>query len=143
MDTKINNHKSNLKTRKQVEREISHKFYTFYKRTLECTPQKVICYISAHYLILLAEEAVTPLELTISQKGQTEILLEIRQNINRVLKSQLQKIVEEITGVGIIDIICDLNFNSHRMMAMALLTYAPELRSKNSRIISSKEPKTA
>lgn len=143
MDTKTNKHKLKLKTRKQVEREISQKLYAFHKHNLGCSPQKVVCYLFANYLIVVVEDAITPLELTIRKKGKIEILLEIRQTINRVLKSKLQKIVEELLLVKTIDIICDLNFDSHRMMAMALLTETPKLRSKNPRLSNSIEPKTA
>lgn len=127
-NNKLQIKKTELPTRKQLERAISQKFYALYRQKIGCSPGKVTCTIYANYLIIVAEEAITPLELTIKKNGQVEILFEIRQSINRVLKTQLKKLVEEIAVVGIVDLICDLSFDSRRMMAIAILAELPQVR---------------
>ena len=94
------------------------------------SPQEVVCKLFKNYLILVVEEAVSPLEQTISKSGHTEILREIRQSINPVMKSELKKLVKETAAVEIIDLVCDLNIDSHRLMAIALLSEPPVVRVK-------------
>lgn len=135
MDIKENNKQTPIRTtetltRKQLEREISQSFYAFYRQTVGCSPQKVNCNLFANYLVIVAEEGITPLELTIKKSGEIEILCEMRRSINQVLKFRLKELVEEKAIVEVIDLICELNFDTGRIIATALLLEPPLLRSK-------------
>lgn len=139
MDTKNNNKKlplktTNLPTRKQLERIITQSFREFYRQRLGCNLQKASCTLFCNYLVIVAEEGITPIEKTIKELGQIETLLEIRQSINRVLKPQLKEIIQEIVVVEINDIICHLNFDSGRLMAIAVFNESPKIRSKKSKV---------
>lgn len=135
MDMRNNDRKpivelAQLPTRRQLQRSVSQNFASFYRQRVGCSPQKVTCTIFANYLVIIAEKAITPVEETIKETGQIEIIFEIRQGINKILKSQLKKLVEELVMVEVIDLICGHNFESGRVMAIAVLIRPPQVRGR-------------
>lgn len=123
-----------LLTIKQLERAISQSFFAVYRQKLGCSPQKVICNICDNFLVIVAEEGSTPLELTMHKKGQTEIVSTIRHSVNRVLKIELSKIIQELALLEVVDLGCEFNIDSHRLIATAILERSPSVRSKRSKI---------
>lgn len=130
MDIKNNNQYRELPTCKQLERAISQNFYACNRQTIGYSPQKINCTIFENYLVIVGEEAITPLESTIRNSGRVEILREVRRSINQALQSQLEKSIKNIAKVEVIDSICQLNFDTGRLMAIALLQQPPQTRSK-------------
>lgn len=88
----------------------------------------------------MAENASTPLERIMHQKGKTKMINAIRPSINRVLKQELGEIIEEITLVKVSDLICELNFDSHRLIASVVLEREPSLRSKKAKTKFANKP---
>ena len=135
---KINNRLSvestELLTQKQLERAVSQKFFELYRRKVGCSPKKVTCFIFDKVLVILAEGASTSLEIAMQEKGKGEIVSAIRHSVNRVVKTEIRKIVEELAAVKITDLCCEINSDSHRLVATAILEKAPLLRSKKSKI---------
>ena len=121
-----------LPTHKQLERTIAQKFCAWHRQRLGCIPQKATCTLFNRFLIIMAENASTPLERIMHQKGETNMIDAIRPSINRVLKQELGQIIEEITLVKVSDLICELNFDSHRLIASVILEREPLVRSKKS-----------
>lgn len=135
MDMRNNDRKpivelAQLPTRRQLERVVSQNFDSFYRQRVGCSPQKVTCTIFANYLVIVADQAITPVEQAIKETGQIEIVCEIRERINKILKSQLKKLVEELVMVEVVDLICGHNFESGRVMAIAILNEPPQVRSR-------------
>lgn len=122
---------SQLPTVKQLERTIYQNFSTLYKLKVGWSPQRINCTIFQNYLVIVAEQALSPLEMNIKQSGQTNVLLKIRENIDQIISQELQQLIEKITGVEVIDLVCRLNLNSNRLMAIAMLAESPEVRTKH------------
>lgn len=118
-----------LPTSKQLERTISQKFAALYRHKLGYFLRQVQCKIFDNYIVIVADNAITPLELMIRNSGQIETLLEMRRSIDPVLKSQLSLAIEEIISVKVEDALCELNFETNRMMAIAILAETPKVRS--------------
>ncbi|MEO0834533.1 MAG: Na-translocating system protein MpsC family protein [Cyanobacteria bacterium J06642_3] len=129
-----------LPTHKQIERTVAQKFCTWYRGRLGCLPQKTTCTLFNRFLIIMAENASTPLERIMHQKGETKMINAIRPSINRVLKQELGEIIEEITLVKVSDLICELNFDSHRLIASVVLEREPSLRSKKAKTKFANKP---
>ena len=120
-----------LLTIKQLEREVAHRFQAINRQMLGCYTQKASCTIFNTYVNVVVENAATPLELAMYEQGQMEMLLSLRQAINQTLKAQLDAIIPEITSVGVKDLVCELNFDTNRLIAIAILTEFPTIRKKN------------
>ncbi|MEM7761884.1 MAG: Na-translocating system protein MpsC family protein [Cyanobacteria bacterium P01_A01_bin.40] len=134
MDIKNNNlpiKAVDLPTLKQLERTITQKFHALYRLKIGCSPRKATCTIFKNYLVIVAEDVLSPLELTIKNSGQAEFLEEIRQSINRVIRFELRKLLEEIAKVEIVDLVCKRNLDSNRIIAIAILSNAPQVRRKS------------
>lgn len=130
MDIQNNSQFRELPTCKQLERAISQNFYASNRQTIGYSPQKISCTIFNNYLVIVGEEAITPLESTMKNSGRVEILREVRRSINQALQSQLEMTIRNIAKVEVIDSICQLNFDTGRLMAIALLKQPPQTRSK-------------
>ncbi|MEL7076302.1 MAG: Na-translocating system protein MpsC family protein [Cyanobacteria bacterium J06631_6] len=117
-------------THKQLERDIAHRFRAFNREKIGCASQDVTCTIFSNYLVLVAEGALTTLEQTIYHSGEISMIESLRQNINQVLKQELDQIVREMALVDTKDVVCELNYETERLIAIAILTTAPAVRKK-------------
>ena len=122
-----------LPTRKQLERDIAHKFNAINYQMLGCRSEKMTCTIFDSYLAIVGESAMTPVEQAIYSKGQTDIILAIRESINRTLQQQLEQIVKELVRVEPLDSCCKLSLNTGRLIAFVILSEIPTFRLKRSR----------
>lgn len=122
-----------LPTRKQLERDIAHKFNAFNYEILGCRSAKMTCTIFDSYLTIVGESAMTPVEQTIYQKGQADIILAIRESINQTLQQQLEQIVKQLVGVEPLDSFCKLSLNTERLIAFVILSETPAFRIKRAR----------
>lgn len=128
-----------LLTHKQLEREVAHQFQALNRQILGCCSQKASCTIFNNYLNIVVENAITPLESTMYEKGQIEMLCILRQTIDHVLKDRLSIIIQEVTSVEVKDLVCQLSLDTGRLIAMAVLSKFPPVRSKkHSKIASDK-----
>lgn len=122
-----------LPTRKQLERDIAHKFNAFNYKILGSRSAKMTCTIFDSYLTIIGESAMTPVEQTIYQKGQTDIILAIRESVNQTLQQQLEQIIKELVRVEPLDSFCKLSLNTGRLIAFVILSETPSFRLKRAR----------
>lgn len=120
-------------TRKQIERDIAHRFNAFNNQTIGSHPEKMTCTIFDRYLAIVGEDAMTPIEKIVCQSGQTEIILAMRESVDLSLKTELNKIICELIQVEPLDSFCQLSLNTGRLMAFAILSDSPRFRVKQSR----------
>ncbi|MEM8829109.1 MAG: Na-translocating system protein MpsC family protein [Cyanobacteria bacterium P01_G01_bin.19] len=121
---------SQIPTLKQLERTISQKFFVLYRQKLGITPKVVVCSIFQTYLIVVAEKLLSPLELTMQQSGEIKFLEEIRRDVDRSLESALGSLIEEIARVKVVDLVCQVNIDSDRLIAVAILDKPPAVKQK-------------
>ena len=133
MNDNSNKPNLHLPTRKQLERSISHDFAKFYAWRLGWSPRNVACTIFANYLIIVAEEALTPVETAIKALGEVDILLQTRQSIDKAIEPQLSELIWKQIAVEIEDLFCNINFDTGRMIAFANLAEEPRFRAKKSK----------
>ena len=119
-----------LPTLKQLERSIYQQFSSLYREKTGAALQKASCSIFKTYLIIVAEQALSPLEATLKSSGELELLKEMRFSVERIIESELKNLIKEIAGVDTIDLICGLNLNSGRIIATAILFEFPKVRAK-------------
>ncbi|MEM6611746.1 MAG: Na-translocating system protein MpsC family protein [Cyanobacteria bacterium P01_C01_bin.72] len=123
-------------THKQLERDIAHRFRTFNREKIGCVFKEVTCTIFNNYLVLLVDGALTALEETIYKSGETKIVETLRQSVNLVLKQELRQIVNEMALVDTKDLVCELNYETKRLIVFAIMTSAPAVRKKRKTDIS-------
>jgi len=122
-----------LPTRKQLERDIAHKFNAFNYKILGSRSAKMTCTIFENYLAIVGESAMTPVEQTIYQKGQGDIILAIRESVNQTLQQQLEQIIKELVRVEPLDSFCKLSLNTGRLIIFVILSETPAFRIKRVR----------
>ena len=119
-----------IPTIKQLERAVSQAFLALYRSKIGHSPGQVTCMIFKNYLVIVIEEALTPLEVTMIEQDQTELLAEVRQEIHEVFKPHLKQLIEKIADKEVIDLICKLNIDSSRLIEIAVMDEAPIVRRK-------------
>lgn len=120
-------------TRKQLERDIAHRFNTFNSKTIGSRPEKMTCTIFDKYLTVVGERAMTPIEKIIYQRGETKIVSAMRESVNQSLEIHLNKIIRELMQIEPLDSFCKLSLNTGRLVAFAILSESPRFRIKQVR----------
>ena len=119
-----------LPTRKQLEREIAHRFQAFHRQKIGSSPKKVSCTIFDNYLVVTVEEAISPVELALNEGGQTDVANQIRSNLDRILKQEIDKIVRETVGIAVNQCVGELNLQTEAFITLVVLEQSPVLRVK-------------
>lgn len=121
-----------LPTCKQLERDLSQNIRAFYVKEINHPPQKITCKIFSRYIAIVSEEALTPLEISIWELGEKDFILEIRREIDKVIKPKLSKLIEEMLNIQVEDILSDVSFTKNRIASIVLLSNIPQTRKSKS-----------
>lgn len=117
-----------LPTRGQLERELSQKIYAFYREKLQQNPSKIISQILEKKIVVVIEESISNTEKILIEQGKIKLAKEVRDNLDFSLKSELQELIKEVTGVKVIDILTDATLKTARTGIIIILDSMPQIR---------------
>lgn len=118
-----------LLTRGQLERELSQKIQAFYRSQLGHRPSKVTCQLFNTKLAVIIENSITSAEQILFDEGKSDLAEKVRSNLDNAIKPDLQKLIEEITQVGVADMLSDATLETGRTGIIVILSEAPKIRS--------------
>lgn len=121
-----------LPTRKQLEKELSRGIQILYKEELGYFPSTITCELFDRYLAIIVEEATTPLEQNLWQTENSQLIEQVRSEINLILKPKLISIIETKLDVEIQEFLYNVTFSTNRMVTLVILTRPPLLRNSKS-----------
>ena len=129
---------TSIPTRGQLERTLSQRIQALYREQLGHRPGKVTCQVFGEQLAIVIEDSITQPEQVLANEGQSSLAQEVRSELDSALQPQLKTLIEEIVGVGVVDLLSDATLESGRTGMIVVLDNPPEVRSSNS-----KKPQTA
>ncbi|PPS43950.1 DUF2294 domain-containing protein [Chroococcidiopsis sp. TS-821] len=119
---------SSTPTRGQIERALSQRIQALYRNQLEHQPSRISCQIFDEKVAIILEDSITQPEQLLVNTGQEELAQEVRSEIDEALKPQIQSIIEEIVGVGVVDLLSNAKLDTGRTATVAILAETPKLR---------------
>ena len=115
-------------TYRQIETELSQKIRNFYLEKIDFKPQKVTCKLFDKYVVVVADNAVAPIESNLWRSGDSNLIEQARDRVNAILKSELSKLISEALEVEILELISKTAFETNRCIIIAVLSQPPQVR---------------
>ena len=119
----------NLLTRGQLERELSQKIQAFYRNSLGHQPSKVTCQLFDTKLAVIIENSITSAEQILLDEGKSKLAKKVRSSLDDAIQSDLKKLIEEIIGIKIVDVLSDATLETRRTGIIVILSDSPKVRS--------------
>lgn len=119
-------------TRGQMERTLSQKIQALYREKLGHQPSKVAVTLAKEKITIIVEDAITQPEKVLTEMGQEELTEKVRSDLDQAIKPYLKELIEEITGVEVVDLLCDTTLETERTGTIAVLASQPKLRNSPS-----------
>ncbi|MGD1855897.1 MAG: DUF2294 domain-containing protein [Leptolyngbyaceae cyanobacterium] len=120
------------KTKGQLEREISQRIRTLYKKCLGHKLSQANCQLFDSKIAIVLEDSVTQPEKFLVGEGETELIEEVHDNLGQSIYPQIKTLIEEILGVKVLDLLSDVTLETERTGIIVILDKAPSIRSKES-----------
>ena len=119
---------NNLKTRGQLERELSQKIQAFYRSHLGHQPSKVTCQLFDSKLAVIVENSITNAEQILFDEGKNDLAKKVRSHLDSAVKPDLKRLIEEIAKVEVLDMLSDATLETGRSGLIVILSDPPEVR---------------
>ena len=121
-----------LRTRGQLERELSQNIQAFYRCNLGHQPSKVTCQLFDAKLAVIIEDSITSAEQILVEKGKRDLAEKVRSNLDNAIQPELKQLIEEIAEVEVVDILSDATLNTRRTGMIVILSGIPKVRNSES-----------
>lgn len=112
----------------QVEREITNQVRSFYASGLGIRCGQIICHFFDTKLVITIEKALSPLEKFFLSQGETPFAEETRLRLDRMIKSAIKDMIEDILGQTVIDVIISSALTIEVTSIMVILQEIPAVR---------------
>ncbi len=122
----------NKSTIGQVEREISQRIRSLYNNQLGIRPSQIICHCFDKEIVITIGDSVTQVEQTLIEENYKKLAEEVRLSLNKIIKSRIKDLIEEITDKNVIDVISNSSLTTNRTGIIAILDQSPVVRNSES-----------
>ncbi|PSO59370.1 MAG: hypothetical protein BRC39_11360 [Cyanobacteria bacterium QH_7_48_89] len=119
-------------TRGQLERTLSQRIQAFYRNQLGQQPSKVTCQLFDYGLAIILENSITLPEKRLAEHEKIQLAETVHSNLDKVIKPQLQALIEEILQVSVLDLFTDAGLETGRTGILAVLADVPQVRNPES-----------
>ncbi|MEO0926596.1 MAG: DUF2294 domain-containing protein [Cyanobacteria bacterium J06643_13] len=116
----------------QLERIISQKVRALYRQQLGHQPTRVDCHLLGNKLVISLENVVTPLEKLLAEAQSSILIDQVRAFIDQTMKPLLQKLVEEISQVNVVNCLYDTAIETGYAGAILVFANPPQVRRSKS-----------
>ena len=124
----LSKNSSQQQTAGQLERQVSQKIQAFYRIQLGHQPSKIMCQLFDSKLAIVIEDSVTQPEQLLAEEGQSELAEQVRHDLDKVLRPQIIKLIEEALSVEVLDLMSDATLETGRTGMIAVLGDTPDVR---------------
>jgi uncharacterized protein YbcI len=116
----------------QLEREISQRVSSLYNEKLGQRPKQIICHFFDSELVISLENSVTQTERTLLDGGHETLVEQIRLLLDKIIKTELQILIEKVIGKPILDLMSNTNLATGRTGIIVILDELPAVRNPES-----------
>lgn len=113
------------KVREQLEEVLSQRIQTLYSQKLDHQPSHVSCELFNEQLAIVIDGCLTQPEKILLNKGHSELAQQVRLDLNKVIQTEMQQVIEDVLGVPVIDLLSDATLETGRTGLIVILATAP------------------
>ncbi|MEL6786935.1 MAG: DUF2294 domain-containing protein, partial [Cyanobacteria bacterium J06607_15] len=110
-----------------------------YRQQLGHQPTRVDCHLLGNKLVISLENVVTPLEKLLAEAQSSILIDQVRAFINQTMKPLLQKLVEEISQVNVVNCLYDTAIETGYAGAILVFANPPQVRRSKSSLKRSQQ----
>jgi uncharacterized protein YbcI len=118
-------------TNDQLSSSLNQRIEQLYQTHLDHHPSKVTCQTFEGKLAILLEDALTRPEQLLFSQGQTELVRQVRECLYDILCPRLKDLIQEITGITVVDLLTATQLETGRVSFMVILAAPTDLASSN------------
>lgn len=115
-------------TRGQLQRTLSQEIQKLYKEHLGHTASKVTCQMFGQELTIIIENSITQPEQLIAEEGDLDLAAKVRSDLDSAIRPKLSVLINQVLGVGVVDILSDATLKTGRTAIVAILDEQPATR---------------
>ena len=119
---------SETQTRGQLERTLSQRIRALYRTQLGQQPSRVQCQIFDGKVVIVLEDSITKTEQFLVASGQEKLAEQVRDDLDKAFNPQLTKLIQEVIGIEVVDILTDATLKTGRTGTIAVLADTPQFR---------------
>ena len=112
--------------REQLEEVLSQRIQTLYSQKLGHQPSHVSCELFNEQLAIVIDGCLTQPEKILLNKGHSELAQQVRLDLNKVIQTEMQQVIEDVLGVAVIDLLSDVTLETGRTGLIVILASAPQ-----------------
>ena len=113
-------------TRGQLERTLSQQFQKLYREHLNHSTGKVTCQLFDDKLTIIVEDSLTQPEQLLLEESKSEIVEQMRSDLDDAIRPKIIDLVEEILGQKVIDLMSDTTLKTGRSGVVIILSGQPQ-----------------
>lgn len=122
---------ASLPTRGQLERSLSQQLQALYRERLGHRPREVMCQIFDEKVAIILENAITPPEQILATTGKEDLAEQVNAGLGDVIDPEIKKLIAEVLGVGVVDLLKDSTLATERTGIIAILAEVPQVRDRH------------
>ena len=115
-----------LITSKQLQLRLAEKIQVLYEQQLNHQLSQVTCKIFNNTIVLVMEGVTTRPEQVLTEFDRKELAQEMRTVLDRTILPKIQKIIEEMMPVNVVDFLCDTTLETGRAGIIAIFEFHTE-----------------
>ena len=119
---------SETQTRGQLERTLSQRIKALYRTQLGQQPSRVQRQIFDGKVVIVLEDSITKTEQVLVASGQEKLAEQVRDDLDKAFNPQLTKLIQEVIGIEVVDILTDATLKTGRTGTIAVLADTPQFR---------------
>lgn len=112
---------------KQLETSLSQRIEALYLAQLGHQPSQIFCQLNNNKLTIIVEKSVTKPVQFLIESGKQEVAEVLHSNVQKALQPQLKSLIEEVVGVGVVDLFDNSELNTSRTIIIAILAAVPKI----------------
>ncbi|BAZ46135.1 hypothetical protein NIES4102_31640 [Chondrocystis sp. NIES-4102] len=112
----------------QLERTLAQNIKALYREWFGSQPSQVDCHLLGNKIVILVKDVITPIEQLLLTTESFDLLVQIREVIDQVIRPKLQQLVEEISQVEVIKCLYNTALEYSYVGAILLLANPPTIR---------------
>lgn len=116
----------------ELERRLSQKIQTLYRQRLGHLPTTVMCHLFGQELVIIIKNSTTQVERYLSNKGASDLSLEVREILDQRIKQEITNQIESILQVEVRGIMIDTSSGLACTGIIAALSQTPNVRNPDS-----------
>lgn len=113
---------SSKPTRGQLERTLSQQIQKLYREHLDHNPGTVSCQLHKDKLMVVIEESLTQPEQLIFQEGNSELVAQMRSDLDEAIRPKIIDTVEAVLHRKVIDLMSDTTLATGRTGLVIVLS---------------------